>query len=125
MLSHSTTRPTKAEAAWIARILLYGCLCCLEAGYRGTERVEIHHIVETKRLGHFFVLPLCRGHHRGLWSPRQILMLPPERRVAISDGLKAFVAAFGPERELWIILRDQVGLPVQWPASKILPRRIA
>lgn len=126
MLSHSTDRPTKEEAAWLERIVKYGCLCCIDAGYRGSEPVERHHIVEgRRRLGHFFTLPLCRGHHRGVWSRRQVSLLPPEKRVAISDGLKAFVRAFGPERGLWEILRDHVGLKVRWPSSKILPRRCA
>lgn len=123
MLSHSTSKPTKAEAAWLARIVKYGCLCCIDAGYRCiSEIIERHHIVETHRLGHFFTIPLCRGHHRGVWSRRQIAQLPPEKRVAISDGRKAFVAAFGPERGLWEILRDHTGLKVRWPTSKILPR---
>lgn len=126
MLKHSTTRPTKAEAAWLARIVKYGCLCCLDAGYRCiNEIIERHHIiVANKRLGHFFTLPLCRGHHRGKWTRRQLEKLPPEKRVAISNGLKAFAAAFGadPERTLWEILRDHTKLDLQWPASKILPR---
>lgn len=125
MLSHSTTTPTVAEAAWLARIVIYGCLCCLIAGYRcSSEPIERHHIIEgRKRLGHFFTLPLCQGHHRGIWSRRQVAQMKPEHRVAITDGGKLFTAAFGPQRGLWEILRDHIGLDLQWPVSKILPRR--
>lgn len=126
MLSHSTTRPTKEESEWISRVIRYGCICCLDCGYSGSEPVEYHHIVEgNRRLGHLFGLPLCRGHHRRIWSKRQTLLIPAERRVSIADGIKAFIAAFGSQRGLWEILRDHVGLTVEWPTSKMLPRRLA
>ena len=125
-MQHSTDKPTKAEQAWIERVKAYGCICCIEAGYRGGhERIEYHHIVEGRRLGHFYGLPLCVGHHQGRWSARQLRLLPEARRVAISDSRPAFVAAFDTERGLWEILRDHIGLPVEWPESKILPRRLA
>lgn len=127
-MQHSTDKPTKAEQAWIERVKAYGCICCLEAKFRPPWRTatEIHHIVEgNRRLGHFYVLPLCPGHHRGVFTARQRAAMQPDRVVAISHGLKRFVAAFGTERELWEILRDHVGLHVEWPESKILPRRLA
>jgi hypothetical protein len=124
-MQHSTEKPTKEEQAWIERVRSYGCICCIESGYRnGRERIEYHHIVDGRRLGHFFGLPLCVGHHQARWSPRQLRLLPEPRRVAICEGRAAFAAAFGPERELWRILRDHVGLAVEWPESKILPRRL-
>lgn len=127
MLKHSTARPTARERAWLDRIVKYGCLCCIAAGYQCVEEVvERHHIiVGRRRLGHFFTLPLCRGHHRLVWTPRQMSLLAPEYRVAISSGLKAFARVFGSERDLWEILRDHIGLATEWPTSKILPRRTA
>lgn len=125
MLKHSTDRPTKPEQARIDRMMKLGCVCCVEAGYRGSERVECHHIVSTKRLGHWYTLPLCTGHHRGEWSRRQLELLPPARRVAISDGRKAFIAAFDTELNLWVIVQGALRLSAELPASKILPRRVA
>ncbi len=126
-MRHSTERPTKDEAAWIERVTRWGCGCCIEAGYRnGNERIEYHLIVEgARRLGHFFGLPLCIGHHQGRWSGRQIRLLREERRVAISDGRSAFTAPFDTERGLWEVVREVTGLSVEWPTSKILPRRRA
>ena len=77
-------------------------------------------------MGHWFTLPLCRGHHQGDWNQQQIELIPPKKRVAISDGRKAFNAAYVSERKLWERVQDRLHLPKVWLAStKILPRRVA
>lgn len=56
---------TKDEAAWVAALLEYGCICCRQLGF-GYVAPEIHHILRGGvRLGHKFTLPLCTNHHRG------------------------------------------------------------
>lgn len=127
MIAHKNYRPpTKYEAERIERMLELGCPCCAWAKYFIREHIECHHIVEgAKRLGHWFTLSLCRGHHRGEWSDRQLAAISAKFLVAISDGRKLFVAAFTSERALWEATQKTLGLPAVWRTSKILPRRVA
>lgn len=119
MIAHrNAVKPTKDERERITRMLLFGCICCAEFSiYR---HAECHHIVEgNKRLGHWYTLPLCKGHHRGEWIMGENYGI----RVALSDGSKRFAEAFGTERELWKRMQCKLLLPYVWPSSKILPRR--
>ena len=127
MIAHKNYRPpTKYESERIDRMMELPCPCCVLAKYFFRDHIECHHIVEgAKRLGHWFTLPLCRGHHRGEWSVRQRETMEPKFLIAISDGRKLFVAAFAPERQLWEGVQKTLGLPAVWRASKILPRRVA
>jgi hypothetical protein len=85
---------------------------------------ECHHIVEGKRLGHWYTLPVCPGHHRGVWTPEQTKIIPPDLRIAISDGSKLLEKHYGTERELWMKIQTRLKLPAIWPVSKIVPRRL-
>lgn len=116
----NAVKPTKEEAERTRRMLLLGCICCGQFGiYRHAEN---HHIVEgNKRVGHWYTLPLCAGHHRGEWIPGEYY----GKRVALSDGSKLFTEAFGTQRQLWKKTQDNLQLPYVWPASKIVPRRVA
>lgn len=108
-------RPTRKEMARIERMKLHGCVICGGPG-------EVHHIVEAnKRLGHWYSFMLCAGHHRGQWDPN----FEYSKRVALSDGSKLFVEAFGSEKSLWEATQRRLGLPCNWPESKIVPRRIS
>ena len=120
MIAHRGSKsPTKAEKQRIERMMTLGCVCCAQFG--GWLYPECHHVVEgNKRLGHWYTLPICKGHHRGAWTG-----LEHGPRVALSDGSKRFEATFGTERELWKKVQDKLGLPYVWPVSKILPRRVA
>lgn len=120
MIAHrNSIAPTKAERERINLMMLLGCVCCHQFGRWVTP--ECHHIVSAnKRLGHWWTIPLCSGHHRGQWTG-----LEPGPRVALSNGSKAFVCTFGTERELWKQVQDRLALPYCWPSSKIVPRRVA
>lgn len=118
--------PTKAERERINQMMAFLCPCCSIAGYLFRDHTECHHIISgTKRMGHWYTLPICRGHHRGAFSERQRLMIEPAYLVAISDGLKLFTEVFPTERELWVRVQETLGLSTDWPQSKILPRRVA
>lgn len=127
MLKHSTERQTSEEAQRIERILTLGCICCVDAGYqRHGEKLEVHHLLDdNRRLGHWYTIVLCVGHHQGRFSTRQRDLIVPEKLVSISSGSKAFVAAFDSDRNLWVVTQTVLGLPAEFPQSKILPRRIA
>ena len=104
-----------------------GCVCCAMLFDLPVVAQECHHILSAgKRMGHYFTLPLCRGHHQGDWSAEQIELIPLEKRVAISDGRKVFNAVYSHERKLWEVVQDRLHLPKVWPVfSKVLPRRVA
>jgi len=123
----SLRSPTKYEAERIEAMMRLGCVACAVLFDLPVAAQECHHILSGgRRMGHWFTLPLCRGHHQGDWSPEQKDAIPAEKRVAISDGRKAFISVYPTERQLWERVQDRLHLPKVWPVSlKILPRSVA
>lgn len=116
--------PTKYEQERIEAMLRLGCVCCARLGIPNVAS-EVHHLVEgNRRLGHYYSLPCCPGHHRGAWTPEQRQCIPEGERVAISDGRKLFVNVYGSERFLWTLVQKRLKLPALWPVSKIIPRSV-
>jgi hypothetical protein len=122
-MKHSTCKPTKYEQKRFDAMLRLGCVCCAQLGLP-VPAVDIHHIVEGTRLGHWYTLPVCPGHHRDVWSEDQIEVIPPDLRTAISGGSKPFSEQYGTQRDLWMKVQARLKLPAVWPSSKILPRRL-
>jgi len=119
-----TRPPTKYERERIEAMKPFGCVACAVLGVPNLNHLELHHILDGgQRMGHYFSIFLCRGHHQGDWSDSQLEWIEPKHRYAISDGRKLFNAAYGSERELWERVQNKLKLPKVWPASKILPRR--
>jgi|SRR5689334_5304052 len=124
-MNHSTGKPTKYEQQRFDAMMRLGCVCCAQLDIPNPA-IDRHHIVKgNKRLGHWYTLPLCPGHHRGVWTPEQIELIPPDLRIAISDGSKLFEKQYGSERELWTKVQRRLKLPTVWPSSKILPRGVS
>lgn len=121
-MNHSTRAPTKREAQRIQAMMKLGCVACAVLGIPYAN-VECHHLLDGGvRMGHWFTLPLCAGHHQGRFTTLQRKLLEREQRVGISDGRKRFNAVYGTERALWERVQDRLKLPKVWPVSKILPR---
>lgn len=102
-----------------------GCVAC---AYLDIPNVasDLHHILDGGfRMGHWYTIFLCPGHHRGAWTPEQIEVIPAEKRIAISDGRPLFYAVYGSERELWERVQLRLKLPILWPVSKIVARVVA
>lgn len=119
-------QPTVAEANRIALMMDLGCLPCASVGYFGLTRKECHHLVSgNRRLGHWYTLCLCAGHHQGLWTADQRLWIVQRDLVAISDGRKAFKRIYGTELDMWLKTQHLLELDDELPQSKILPRRVA
>jgi hypothetical protein len=120
----------RLEELRIQQMMRLGCVACAYIEIPMTAQ-ECHHLLDGhRRLGHWFTIPLCSGHHRGAWSEEQQEVLGQlsirERKnflVAISDGRKAFTTIYPTERELWETVQERLGL--LWPTSKILPRVVA
>jgi len=119
IMHRNAPRTTSAEFERMDRIRMLGCMCCALKGNTTAEKVEIHHIVRgSKRLGHWYTIPLCGAHHRGNRATRATL------GPAVHDGMKAFRAAYGyDDLELWQRLQVMLGLDDSLPPSKIVPRR--
>lgn len=126
--------PTAEEQRRIHAMMALGCVACACLGVPNLQFTECHHICEgNKRLGHLYTIPLCTGHHRGIWSRSQYEWVPVDKQVCITllpksgqpSGRRLFVAVYGPERALWERVQDKLCLPRDWPTSKILPRRTA
>lgn len=101
-----------------------GCVCCDVIGHPNRWELECHHILEgNRRLGHWWTLPLCRGHHQAQWSQWQQEILADELRVAISDGRKRFNRIYGSELKLWVKLQQRMNLDATLPITKCAPRR--
>lgn len=112
----------KMEAQRIADMMKLGCVACAHLQLP-VPAIECHHILDGhRRLGHWFTIPLCRGHHQGDWRSSPV---PPLQRVAISDGRKAFTAIYPSERELWDRVQVRLHLSRAWPVSKVFPRAVA
>lgn len=100
-----------------------GCVCCAYLEIPNPAQ-ECHHILwGGRRLGDWFTIPLCRGHHQGDFTAEQKQIMAPHQLVAISSGRKLFALTYPPERELWEITQERLGL--NWPIPKIVPRRVA
>ena len=120
----SLRAPTRYEAERIEALKKFGCVACAVLGVPNLNQLELHHLLSGGvRMGHWFTIFLCRGHHQGDWSGLQLEWIAPQKRTAISDGRKPFIAVYGTERVLWERCQTRLGLSLAWPVSKILPRR--
>jgi hypothetical protein len=92
-------RATLAEKLWMSLVKGTACCACTE-GMQQTP-TEVHHIVRAnKRLGHFYVLPLCQFHHHNVASLRNL------------------------EQTYWEMLNEKYRISDRsWPESKIIARR--
>lgn len=116
-------KPTKAEAERIEKMLRLGCVYCAELCIWMTA--EVHHILEgNKRLGHWYTIPCCSGHHRNVWLSGQEQLVPPEMMVSIAHGRKEFVRHYSDEKTAWIRVQKRLKLSTEWPESKIVKRVI-
>ena len=116
---------TKAEQERVDRMAKLGCPACAFLRIVNVA-CDLHHIlIGGERAGDWYTLFLCPGHHRGAWSAEQRELIEPKKRVAISDGRKAFTRIYPTEREMWETIQARLKLPAHWPLSKIVPRIVA
>lgn len=121
-MKSSLPSPTLAEQVRIDQLKVLGCVACATLGQPAIGH-ELHHILcGNVRMGHWYTIWLCTGHHRGVWTPEQFQWMEPKKMVAISDGRKAFTRFYPSERELWETTQQRLKLPTDWPVSKIVAR---
>lgn len=118
--------PTVVERRRIDRMRQYGCVACAKLGVPNLNELELHHLLDgSRRMGHWYTIFLCRGHHQGHWTWDQTDWISKDMRIAISDGRKLFDPVYGTERELWECVQKRLKLPTLWVTSKVLPRVVA
>lgn len=98
-MQHSGTNPTKVQKQWFHDVGdICGCICCLLDGHPRDHseqaHVSIHHCDgRTKAHAHYYVLPLCAGHHQpGTGNDKNML--------AVHGNKSRFIEAYGREIEL-------------------------
>lgn len=123
--SPNLVRATRYEQERIDVMMTLGCVCCASLGIPYAN-VECQHIVEGgKRLGCWYTIPLCPGHHRGEWTQLQRELIPTDKLVALSDGSKRFIPVYGTQQDLWKRVQIRMKLPTLWKPTKVLPRRVS
>ena len=114
----------RIEELRVQRMMQLGCIACAWIPLVHAAHECHHPLYGGRRISDWITIPLCRGHHQGDWSEEQRILIMPEKRIAISDGLKAFCRVYPTERELWELVQERLGL--SWPVStKIVPRVVA
>lgn len=104
----STSKPTKAEEAYIVAVKSGPCVACevlrqtdVLSGCDG-EGCDFHHLLSGgRRRGHMFGIGLDPWHHRavplpGMTAAQMRTLFGP----SLMDGSKAFAAVFGTDDEL-------------------------
>lgn len=135
-MKSSLPKMTKAEIARVNGIIELGCPCCATLGFfRRHVKFELHHILQGgKRMGHWYTIYLCAGHHQGHWAPWQREEFPKSLMaqalqvdvlVSIASGRKAFARIYGTERDIWQKNQTLLNLNDDWPPSKIFKRSAA
>lgn len=123
-MNHSTGKPTKYEAERIDAMRKLGCVACAQLGVPNLNELELHHLLDGGvRMGHWFTIFLCRGHHQGQWNADQKDWIPPDFRVSIAHGRKAFMRVYPSERILWTKVQQKLRLNETWPPTKLVARR--
>ena len=111
---------TKMEELRIQQMMRLGCCACayLDIVYVAQE---CHHILYgNRRMGDWFTIPLCRGHHQLDFTAEQREVLTPKQLVGIASGRKAFARVYPTERELWERTQERLGLT--WPTPKAVEK---
>lgn len=104
----STSKPTKAEEAYIVACKGSPCRACEVLRQDGldppmdNEGCDFQHMKSGNiRMGHMYGYALCTWHHRRIpfdgWTPKQMAAIYGP---SLMDGGKAFAAAYGTEQEL-------------------------
>lgn len=116
---------TKYEQQRVDAMMRLGCSFCAVLGIVNIG-TDLHHIVESnRRLGDWFTLCVCPGHHRGVWTLEQKQIIPERAQCGIYSGSKRFEPVYGTEREMWVKVQRRLKLPAIWVGSKIVPRVVA
>lgn len=105
-MNHSTTTPTKDEAAWMAAVADFGCIVCW-LFHQVKTPCAVHHLKSGGiRIGHKFTIGLCDPGHHNYAS-----LQPGSGKIAVHENPARFKRAYGTELELLEKSRELIGVP--------------
>lgn len=111
--------PTAAESAHMERVQRCGCVVC-RLSYGAYVEAQVHHMTAGgRRLGHFFVLPLCPWHHEAV--PSNGLTPDYMRKLygpSFAESREEFETTFGTEEYLLEQTKKWLGLPTSDSGEK-------
>ena len=92
--------PTAAEKDYMTKVVMLGCIVCLE--HHGVySPPEIHHTDgKTKEDAHLRILGLCFNHHRAGQDNKDYTSRHPFK--------KRFEKRYGAEQELMVITKERI-----------------
>lgn len=115
---------TQGEQKWHDTIAeVCGCICCILDGrprnYEEQPYVSIHHCDgRTKRHAHWYVLPLCAGHHQPGTGPIKTM-------TAVHGNKSDFIAEYAREIQLvecCVQMVEAAGQPVPVEVQALLAK---
>lgn len=102
-------RATPAERAHLALVRSLPCCVC-NPGLQNSPTEAQHLLLNGRRMGHYFTIPLCRTPHHAF----------------VTRFRKLFEQTHGEQRALWEETMAKLGVTgVEWPLSKIVARVVA
>lgn len=115
---HSTSKPTKAEAARMDAIKAGPCVACHQRGV-ASWCPEVHHLLSGgRRIGHMATVGLCAWHHRAVIA---FGCTGAEMRdhfgPSLNEGSRLFHAEFGSDPELLAYQNALLGTDTQDEAA--------
>lgn len=110
------TAPKHQRAHESERIRMFqriGCIACKHDG-RFNPGFDVHHLTEGgRRLGHWFTIPLCPWHHRGVLECRPVYVTTQDvhRDIpSLAISRRDFEAKYGTQRELHAEVNQLLGI---------------
>lgn len=102
----------KAESDRIRQFQRIGCIACRKDG-RENVPYDVHHLTDGgRRLGHWYTIPLCPWHHRGVITfPDGVKLQDIHRDVpSLAISRRDFEAKYGAQQELHAEVNEMLGL---------------
>lgn len=89
--------------AYLAAIHELPCCICRAYGEPQLSPTQAHHTIcgrfSQKRTPDRQAIPLCEGHHQGLWD---------DSKIAIHKGKRTWVEAYGPDTDYIAATQDKI-----------------
>ena len=97
------SRPHTGGKAHMARVAQLPCVICVQHGYHQTSRTTVHHVIcgrfSTHKSSDFDTIPLCEGHHQGMFDTS---------KTAIHRGKQTWVELYGPDTDYLPVVADML-----------------
>lgn len=97
--------PKRSDPDHLARVARLTCCICDAFGMHQTSNTQVHHVFHgryaTDRAPDHMTIPLCEGHHLGMFDTSKL---------AIHRDKAAWAEAYGPDHEWVAPTLDRLGV---------------